>query len=181
MNNKAAENRIITLYHGSISQFNEVDVNEGEPYKDFGRGFYTTRVYSHAKKLALRNKRIAEKDFKRNFNAYIYTFEFDLNKLKNFKVKEFKEADLEWINFILANRKSKNRTHDYDVVIGPTADDDTLAVINAYFLKLYGEIGSERALSRLIEETEHEKLPEQIFFATNEAAKLLIMKGGKLI
>lgn len=168
---------IVTVYHGSTYLINDIDVNKGKPYKDFGRGFYVTMNRLHAEKLALRNKRI---EIERNRNmceAYLYTYEFDTTNLSGFKVKVFKSPDFEWVQFVLANRKSRNSVHDYDIVMGPTADDDTLIVINAYLDGLYGEIGSEDALSMLIKNIEAENLPGQIFFSKNEAAKLLITKG----
>ena len=48
------------LYHGTITPFETIDVNAGKGYKDFGKGFYATAVVSHAERLALRNKGIAE-------------------------------------------------------------------------------------------------------------------------
>ena len=50
-----------TLYHGTIYDFDKIDVSAGKGYKDFGKGFYATAVSSHAEKLAIRNKSIAEK------------------------------------------------------------------------------------------------------------------------
>lgn len=49
------------LYHGTIAKFDVIDVNAGKGYKDFGKGFYATAVVSHAEKLAIRNKGIAER------------------------------------------------------------------------------------------------------------------------
>ncbi len=49
------------LYHGTIYDFDEIDVSAGKGYKDFGKGFYATAVPSHAERLAIRNKSIAEK------------------------------------------------------------------------------------------------------------------------
>ena len=49
------------LYHGTINDFDEIDLSAGRGYRDFGKGFYATAVPSHAERLALRNKRIAEK------------------------------------------------------------------------------------------------------------------------
>jgi hypothetical protein len=49
---------IITLYHGSVHSFDNIDVSMGKPFKDFGIGFYTSRDRFHAEKMALRNKDI---------------------------------------------------------------------------------------------------------------------------
>ena len=39
------------LYHGTIYDFEEIDVSAGKGYKDFGKGFYATAVPSHAENL----------------------------------------------------------------------------------------------------------------------------------
>ena len=168
---------IVTVYHGSTHVINDIDVNKGKPYKDFGRGFYVTKNRQHAEKLALRNKRIEIERSKNICEAHLYTYEFDTSKLDDFKVKIFTEPNFEWVKFILANRKSRNSIHDYDIVMGPTADDDTLIVINAYLGGLYGEVGSDNALNILIQNIEAENLPNQIFFSTKESIQLLSLKG----
>ena len=140
----------ITVYHGTTSLLDKIEVSKGKPYKDFGCGFYVTKSKTHAKKIALRNKRIEIERFGLESEAYVYTYEMDLKGLSGLKVKEFKEADFEWIQFVIANRKVRTRTHDYDVVIGPTANDDTMVVINAYLDGLYGDLGDKNALKTLL-------------------------------
>ena len=49
------------LYHGTIYDFDDIDVSAGKGYKDFGKGFYATAVPSHAERLAIRNKNIVVK------------------------------------------------------------------------------------------------------------------------
>ena len=77
----------------------------------------------------------------------------------------------------LSNRKSRNQAHDFDIIFGPTANDDTMIVINAYLDGLYGEIGSEAALNLLLKNIEAEKLPGQIYISSNKALQLLSQKG----
>ncbi|MCL2047213.1 MAG: DUF3990 domain-containing protein [Defluviitaleaceae bacterium] len=163
----------VTVYHGTTSLIDEIDVTKGKPYKDFGRGFYVTRSRIHAEKLAIRNKRVEIERYKNTCEAYLYTYELDGAKLSSLSVKIFAQPDFEWVRFVLANRKSRNSAHAYDVVVGPTADDDTLVVINAYLDGLYGEINSDSALNTLLKNIEAENLPEQIFFSNNEAVRLL--------
>ena len=161
------------VYHGTTSLFDMIDILKGKPYKDFGKGFYVTKSRSHATKLALRNKQIAIELSKKHAEAYLYTYVMDLTRLSDFHVKEFLTADLEWVQFVIANRKVRNKTHEYDIVIGPTANDDTMVVINAYLDGLYGEIGSENALNALLKNIEAEKLLGQIYFGSNKAVSLL--------
>jgi len=177
--NISAKNSIPKIvYHGSTALFEAIDVNMGKPYKDFGRGFYVTENINHAKNLALRNKRIDTERYGKQAEAYIYTYEFDLIDAKNkFTVKDFTDADLTWMKFVLANRRVKGRTHDYNIVIGPTADDDTSLVLKAYFTGLYGDIDSLIAIETALRLIEADKLPPQIYFSDNESVKLLKQKG----
>jgi hypothetical protein len=168
---------IVTVYHGSTSRLDTIDVAKGKPYKDFGRGFYVTKSKSHATNIALRNMRIEIQRYGKPSEAYLHTYELNLATLSNFKVREFAGADIEWVQFVLANRKSRDRIHDYDVVIGPTANDDTMVVINDYLDGLYGEVGGMDALNTLLKYIEAENLPGQIYFSNAEATALLVPKG----
>ena len=165
------------VYHGSTSLIDKIEVEMGKPYKDFGRGFYVTKSRQHAINIAIRNKRIEMERFGKNSEAYLYTYEINMEGLSAFNMKVFENADMEWLHFVLANRKTRNRTHNYDIVMGPTANDDTMVVINAYLDGLYGPIGNEDALKILLKNIEAEKLPGQIYFSSNEAVGLLTSKG----
>ena len=171
------ESTTAIVYHGTTSLLDRIEVARGKPYKDFGRGFYVTKSRRHAVNIALRNRRIEEVRYGNSCEAYLYKYEIDMSGLSNFKVKEFIYADLEWLQFVIANRKVRNRTHEYDVVIGPTANDDTMVVVNAYLDGLYGAVGNDDALRILLGNIEADRLPGQIYFSSNEAAGLLIPKG----
>ena len=166
----------VTVYHGSTSLFDVIDVKMVKPYKDFGRGFYVTLKQSHAVNLAIRNKKLEQK-YNRDCNAYLYTFEMSLEHIDCFNLMNFQEASPDWLKFVLANRKSKQCAHNYDIVMGPTANDDTMAVINAYLDGLYGEVGSDEALQILLKFIKPDVLPRQVFFATPESVSTLTRKG----
>jgi len=175
--------RIVTLYHGTISLFNKPDANKGKPFKDFGRGFYVSPEKQNAINIASRNKLIEESRNKRlkkteNVSAYLYTFELDLSILKDYSVKEFTNADKEWLLFVLANRSSRDKSHSYDVVIGPTANDDTRASLRAYNAGAYGEQDSDEAMNILIRRLKVDKLPEQVYFSNNNILSFLVSKGN---
>ena len=172
----ASEN--IILYHGSVFLFDKIDVSKGKPYKDFGNGFYTTQNKNHAVNLALRNKRIEEMRLKQQkreteVTAYIYTYEADMKKAAGLSIKEFKTADRAWILFVLANRNSSRKTHTYDIVIGPTANDDTRLSFRVYFSGGYGELDSDKAINTLIANIEPDNLPPQIYFGSERGILLL--------
>ena len=168
----------IIVYHGSTSLIDIIDVEKGKPYKDFGNGFYVTQEFSHARNLAVRNKRLEQEWHGQDRTAYVYAYALDINKAQGFAIKEFNVADLDWIRFVLSNRRVRGRTHDYDIVIGPTANDDTSLVLKSYFGGLYGDIESERALQTVLDMIESEKLPVQIYFGSNDATVCLKQKGA---
>jgi len=168
----------ITLYHGSIHEFDAIDVSKGKPYKDFGAGFYLSPSKEHSKSLARRNRqiefmRIKQRKEKTTISAWVYAYELDLSHLNNMKTKEFPKPDGEWMRFVVTNRNSLARQHDYDVVIGPTANDDTRTSIQAFFTGVFGDINSDGAINFLINLIEPCQLPVQYFFGTQRAADLL--------
>lgn len=178
------------LFHGSVYDINEIDVEKGKGYKDFGKGFYATSVKSHAENIARRNKRILEiretKIRQRNprykakvYQAYRYNLEFDdscIENPKDLKVKVFEKADREWVRFVLMNRESGSSHHDYDIVIGPTADENTVTIINTYKEELVSTDYADEVLDAVIKELEPENLPKQYFFGTIHAIGMLRFK-----
>ena len=167
---------VITLYQGTTFSFDTVDISRGKPYKDFGAGFYTSKIKDHAYKMALRNKEIEQIRRKDNHvNAFVYSFELDLDQLNYLDIKEFTSADREWMRFIVKNRSEIEFQHNYDLVIGPTANDNTLTAIGLFFAGAYGDVTSDNAIDRLIEQIEPQKLPHQYFFGSRKAAELLVL------
>jgi len=161
---------IITLYHGTISDFDEIDVAKGKWNKDFGRGFYTSRDVRHAERLAIRNMHIEQERFRlrgidKVVTPWLYVYEFDLDNFAKLNVKDFPDADREWMQFIVLNRESKRKVqeHDYDIVIGPTADDNTRAAIQTVVPLSKGQVMTDRAIDALIMLVEPDNLPAQFF------------------
>ena len=179
---------IITLYHGTIYEFDNIDVAKGKGNKDFGRGFYTSRDIRHAERLAARNKSIEEersalRGAAKGVTPWLYTFDFDLDNLASLKTKEFATADREWMRFVVLNRENKSKTqqHEYDVVIGPTANDNTRAAIQTVMPLAKGQAMTEKAIDALIALIEPDNLPWQFFFGTQRAADLLHLKERRAI
>jgi len=175
---------LLTLYHGTTHDFKKIDVHKGKPFKDFGQGFYLSKNYEHARNLAFRNRRIEETRQHAIGNdaelpIFVYVYEFDMTAMSKLNVKNFAAANRDWLRFIIANRMNKSRQHDYDIVIGPTADDDTRTSIRTVMNASNGAIMSDSALDLLIEMLESNNLPEQYYFGTNKAASLLILTGRR--
>jgi hypothetical protein len=102
--------------------------------------------------------------------SYINAYEFDIEAAEQgCRVIRFDCANEAWFNFICANRQRKY-TGDYDIVIGPVADDMVYRVVVEYE---NGDIDKELALKRLKTET----LCDQILFHTERALQYLNYLG----
>lgn len=152
-------------FHGSDLIIDKPRILDASRPLDFGGGFYTTTSEIQAKnwaiKVSYRNNTIQK---------YINKYEFDLEEAKkNLNVIVFEQADEKWLDFICSNRNGRY-TGDYDIVIGPVADDKVYRVVVEYE---NGDVDKELALKRLKTET----LCDQILFHTEESLKYLKFIG----
>jgi hypothetical protein len=160
------------LFHGSNVEVSNVDLNKGVLKKDFGNGFYTTNSKKQAEKFA----QIKAKRYSANI-GYVSVFEFSENI--DFKIKQFETADLNWLNFVLFNRgfTEENILNDnYDIVIGPVANDAVGLVLNQLIIGTYGNPLSLSAKETAIKLLEPEKLYNQILFRTEKCIENLRFK-----
>jgi hypothetical protein len=151
------------LYHGTNSDFSQINLGKTKPYKDFGKGFYVTDIQHQAFELAMNRCRIW------GGSPVVQEYEFDESVLQSgsLKILRFEKVCVEWAEFIYKNRnRSANFSHQYDVVIGPIADDGV-----AYLLNLYEE--GLRTLEELAKELEYKDLNNQFCFLTDRAISLL--------
>ena len=151
------------LYHGTNVDFDVIDLTKSNKYKDFGQGFYLTDIRSQAEELAAKKSRL--------FGGYpvIQEYEFDESLLSGaeLKVLKFDKPSTEWAEFIFKNRnRDNNFTHDYDIVIGPIANDGV-----AYLLGRYEE--GTLTIDELSDKLDYKKLNSQHFFGTNKSLKYL--------
>lgn len=83
------------------------------------------------------------------------------------KVRVFDGVSAEWAEFILQNRMAKGkRMHDYDIVVGPVADDGVVYQLNLYMQRLI-------TIEALVRELTYRKINRQYFFGTERAIKNL--------
>ena len=148
-------------YHGSDTIVDMPRILEAKRPLDFGGGFYVTTSETQAKgwaiKVAYRNH---------NQHRCVNRYEFDLTKAKSeLTVIHFEAADEKWLDFICNNRSGKY-TGDYDIVIGPVADDRVYRVVVQYE---NGDVDKETALKNLKTET----LCDQILFHTERSLEYL--------
>ena len=131
---------------------------------DFGKGFYTTSDMEQAARWAERTaKRRGES------NAFVTVYEVNEDELKNIRLLSFDSPNVEWLNFVVKNRKGEYIAGNWDIISGPVADDQTAQVIDLYLEGAYDE---EEAIRRFLTQ----RLKDQYAFKTNEALKLLIFK-----
>lgn len=152
------------LFHGTNVDFQEIDIRKSNPYKDFGRGFYLTDIFSQAQNMAVKKARILGGE------PIIQKYYFDETYLSDpsLNVLSFEKPDKEWAEFIYRNRTRSIPafSHNYDIVTGPIADDGV-----AYLLSRYEE--GSYTLEELAKELEYKKLNRQFFFGSSRSIKLL--------
>ena len=108
------------LYHGSNVEIEYVDLSRGRRGKDFGKGFYANPDYMQAVEFCSNVVRREGSGI-----PTVTSFEFDESALDMLNIKRFDGYTKEWAEFILMNRNniSDKPAHDFDIVIGPIADD----------------------------------------------------------
>ncbi len=118
------KNKTNLFYHGSNTIIQKPDLNHSRDNIDFNKGFYLTESIYQAHKWACQ--------WRRNSTTSItntYTIDFS-----NLNVKHF-DLDLDWLEFVVANRKRLNppKTYEeYDIITGPIADDKLFDTIVMY-------------------------------------------------
>lgn len=153
------------LYHGSNVDITQIDLTKSKPNKDFGCGFYLSADKEQAEKLA------EYKAFQLGGSPILNTFEFDENLLTTgqLKVLRFKEYSKEWADFVFSNRNSAtgDSTHDYDIVIGPIANDRVGVQVRRY-------MEHEITLDTFLYNLKYMKgITIQYFFGTEKSISLL--------
>lgn len=153
----------MNLYHGTNAEILQIDLGESRVGKDFGLGFYLTP-----------DRQVAQRQAERKFeqygvgSAHVYKYSVEDNAMQALRVLRFDSYTLEWARFVLMNRKNRTRkqVHDYDIVIGPIADD----VIGYQIRRVEEGIIIEE---QFLEEIKYHTVTIQYMFATEKAVQLL--------
>ena len=106
------------LYHGSNAIVENPEIRKAKYNKDFYFGFYCTRYQEQAERWATRYGK----------KGYVNQYEYEPNEKLNYLL--FEEMTEEWLDFIVACRQGKS--HKYDIVEGPMADDTIYNYIQNY-------------------------------------------------
>ena len=159
------------VYHGSYTTIDDIDLSFCRKGRDFGQGFYVTKIRSQAEDWAIRKG----KQHKIEGVVTEFGFHEELIDVFQLKVLRFEGYSKEWLDFIVANRnnKSHQQTHDYDMVEGPVADDDVATRIRDY---LRGNVSKEQFLKELT----HRLPSHQICFCTERSLPVLITPRAKI-
>ena len=151
------------LYHGTNAIIENIDLAQSRVGKDFGLGFYLTP-----------DEQVAHRQAERKFEQFgegevtVYKYFVDDNALTEANTLRFDGYTLDWARFVLNNRKNRTRiqAHDYDIVIGPIADD----VVGYQIRRVEEGIMSEE---QFLEEIKYHTVTIQYLFATPKAVNLL--------
>ncbi|MCL2327424.1 MAG: DUF3990 domain-containing protein [Bacteroidetes bacterium] len=159
------------VYHGSYTEIDTIDLSLCKTGKDFGQGFYVTKLREQAEAFA------HKKGGKKAKDGFVTEYDFDEFFFENgneIKVLRFDDYNDEWLDFVVLNRKNKSRkqAHDYDIVEGPVADDRIAEDVDKY---LEGVISREFFLSELIRNPSH-----QICCCTLQSLQALSQAKGKI-
>lgn len=153
----------LILFHGTVSVFDEVLLGKSHNRRDFGTGFYTTLLEQQAKEWAYRLS-LREK------TKQYYVYQFIFQEIDALKIRRFDALNKEWLEFIKENRSKGGLQHEYDVVIGPVADDNTMETVQLY---IAGILTSDEAVERL----RYSKVNNQVSFHTEKALRSLKLIG----
>lgn len=133
----------IIVYHGSTEKVETPICKLGRKNLDFGQGFYVTNRYEQAVKWAenmanSRKKTAILNRYKLNRESII----------QEFRCRIFDAYDVQWLEFIIANRLGQNAAEEYDYVEGGVANDRVVDTVNLYIAGLMELSTALRELSK---------------------------------
>ena len=152
------------LYHGSNMAVQKPRLMPTRRLLDFGTAFYLTSVFEQARKWSEHAVKMRESGI-----ATVSVFEFDSACLPNLRVLKFDSPDHPWLRFVAANRTGKPMKDEYDLIIGPVANDQSIRTVNDY---LKGYFSEDIAIQLLLPQ----KLKDQYAFKTEAALACLQFK-----
>lgn len=148
------------IFHGSNVEVAKPRILQNGFYKDFGYGFYCTKMEKQAKRWAITRKG----------DTVINRYRYIPND--NLKVLCFKEMTDEWLDFVASCRKGIE--HEYDIVEGPMADDQIWNYVEGF---ISGKVPRD-VFWRLVK---FSYPTHQIVFCTEEALKSLTFEGSETL
>ena len=148
---------MLQLFHTGFQVIRKPDIRAGRKNADFGQGFYLADDQEFSRRWAQERKGSA---------TYLNAYELDTEGLA---VKHF-SRDAEWFKYIKDNRSDRPDTFaDYDVIIGPIAND---TIFETWGIITSGLLEEDQALRLLM----IGRVYEQTVIKTEKAAALLRFK-----
>ena len=149
------------VFHGTNIIIEQPKITNRFKTLDFGEGFYTTENEDQAKEFAVKVCERREPKLSPVVNSY----EFNEN-LEKFSVLKFDAPNEEWLDFVVARRKGIALSENYDLIIGPVANDDVFGTIILYEA---GQLNKEEAIKRF----KVKKLYNQVVFCNESVLQNL--------
>jgi len=134
---------------------------------DFGAGFYTTSDKTQAidwAKIVVKRSNTG--------TPILNIYEFDEKTAVKLQIKKFDFPTKEWLDFICEHRLEKPSDDNYDLVIGPVANDNTMPVLQAYMNAKNKDLYAQVALS----EIQADKLTDQYVFKNELSLEYIKLK-----
>ncbi len=149
------------LYHGSNIAVPELQLLVSDRRLDFGTGFYLTSSLEQAERWAGKTT-----ERRGQGKPVISVYDFDESLAAELKIMRFEKADRKWLSYIADNRNGKAVRDNYDIVIGPVANDQTMPAIRLYLAKVY-------TVSETVRRLLPQNLKDQYTFKTEKSLQLL--------
>ena len=144
------------MRHGRLSKNVQVEDPLIQPLPQIATDYDQAVKWTFVKKSRINSDKL----------IFRYVNEFEYNEDNDLNVLNFLTASEKWLDFVYANRKDDNFTHEYDVVMGPVADDTLYKVLDLYDS---GVLTYKETIERL----KTYKLSNQISFHTEKSLKYL--------
>ena len=156
---------MLDLYHGGEAPVNVPQVVSPKTVRplDFGSGFYTTTSLDQAKKWI--GIRLRQHAYETGCVSH-FAVDTDFFSKSDLKTLVFHGPEEAWFDFVMDNRHTAGFSHDYDIVMGPVANDNVYETLTLFE---DGIISKSEAIARL----KTYKLVDQVLFHTDAALKIL--------
>ena len=153
------------IYHGSDIAVTKPKIVIASRFLDFGEGFYTTASHEQAVRWAERVNRNRKSN-----QPIISIYDFDIDKaVDELQIIRFNTPGSEWLRFVTSCRSGKKTDSDYDIVMGPVANDNVYATVQLFET---GILTEAETIIRL----KVEKIYNQILFHTEKSLAFVSFK-----
>ena len=163
------DKKTMQLYHGTNIHFEIPKIITPNRALDFGAGFYTTSDIGQA--IAWAKVVVKRSD---SGIPLLNTYEFDEAFRSNIKIRRFHTPDKEWLDFVCEHRLNTYNGDNYDLIIGPVANDNTMLVIQSYIDSVQNNESEKDFFAEFaLRQLRADRLKDQFVFKTKAALQYL--------